>query len=134
MLLFKEKETNSAAWDISMKFRSNESVDFFLAVLLGLLFSFSKTALFYFAVNENFVSREDPLILIKNVLKCRLCEIATCRPNFETCYVVLPFLLATFPRKRLRTRNKLFSSYILHMLVYMVQFVSYLRRVLFSLV
>ena len=53
---------------ISMKFRSNQSVDFFLAVLLGLLFSVSKTVLYYFPVNESFVSREDPLILIKNVL------------------------------------------------------------------
>ena len=88
-----------------MKFRSNQSVDFFLAVLLGLLFSISKTVLYYFAVNESFVRKEDPLILIKNVLKCRLYKIATCRLNFETCHVGLPFLTATFPRKRLRDQK-----------------------------
>ena len=78
---------------------------FFLAVLLGLLFSISKTVLYYFAVNESFVRKEDPLILIKNVLKCRLYKIATCRLNFETCHVGLPFLTATFPRKRLRDQK-----------------------------
>ena len=104
LLVFKEKATNSAL-DISMKFRSNHSVDFFVAVLLGLLFSVSETVLYYFPVNESFVSREDPLILIKNVLKCRLCEIATCRLNFETCHVGLPFLKATFPRKRFQDQK-----------------------------
>lgn len=102
--LIQEKATNWALV-ISMKFRSNQSVDFFLAVLLGLLFSISKTVLYYFAVNESFVRNEDPLILIKNVLKCRLYKIATCRLNFETCYVGLPFLTATFPRKRLRDQK-----------------------------